>query len=265
MPKMVLVLIVGAAWVVGTAFGIMISQPKCEGTAWWNPLAAFRLLTNAQQNPLILLASPEAAEHLKVATGALLSTAVGAVGLAKTRGNRAIKGDDTQEETDGEDEGEEERKTRDAKRKRLKDVVRDLEQQGVYEGYDGWMEEPRTRRARQEPRVIEIVRTVGRSRSHTRAAFQNSCPVMVTNDLGTPVRRRSGHGSAMEYRDEMCTQTPVKISYRGGRLGGYSPGKYSPSLSLFPRGGGAVDHLNGNGEFVHWEPRGASINRALVF
>ena len=39
---------------VGFAAGVAWAESECEGSAWWNPFAAFKAVRSASQNPILV-------------------------------------------------------------------------------------------------------------------------------------------------------------------------------------------------------------------
>jgi hypothetical protein len=73
---------------VGFVLGVGFSQSECETTVWWNPWAAWKALRGMEQNPFVLLLAPDAADASALASGTILSTAIGALGIGASRASR---------------------------------------------------------------------------------------------------------------------------------------------------------------------------------
>lgn len=270
-----------AATLVGMITGILLGQVKCEETAWYNPFAAYRLTVSAQHNPLLLLFAPEATEALKVASGALVTSAMGALGMATTRVKSAICKEEGEERSKAskkepqkrlkDAEAAEKREEEDAvqmrdsarKRKKLKDLVQELEENGVYEQYRRFKFDPQylqqSRREERAPaRVIELLpQRVGREREPPDWGV-----------YGTPKRQIHRLTCDDDVSSELA-RTPIKVVYgRDPRREMPSPSRFGlPTLSMMlPRGGVKGGAQNGGcGGFQPWEPAEYRTNRALIF
>lgn len=70
-----------ASFGLGMMAGVMISTSSCGSSVSWNPLAAWRVLLQAQQNPVLALLVPESTKGAAMATGAIATSTAGFIGL----------------------------------------------------------------------------------------------------------------------------------------------------------------------------------------
>lgn len=81
--KMLFSALVGA--VAGGAAVALIATSSCEESSWWNPLASFRSLKQMENSLLLRAISPETSQAAGVASGALLTTGAGLLGIVKKK------------------------------------------------------------------------------------------------------------------------------------------------------------------------------------
>lgn len=273
MTRCSLAIVASTAGAAGLGVGMMVAQSSCEKTAWWNPVTAFRVMSDAQSNPLIMLASPEATEAMRTATGAMMTTALGAVGFATHRSRKGLqRGDDEGEERtprleNGSTEGQ-----KNARRKRIRELMAELEEKGVYDHlartrpgptpYPGHAEHSTRASVEYIPAPLRLTPP---PRVHSRTLHQ--APIIYP--VATPPR-----GGGYDTRGLMGSpvSTPIKIIYRNTLDGSgmrrrsipHLPGHFVPPLSMHPRGH-CVTNCDGPGYMTPWGLPEYSHRRALDF
>lgn len=271
-------LVAVGAFGTGVFAGAAMAQSACEESAWWNPLALHRVLTSAQNNPLLHLLSPQAVEGITIASAALVSSAVGVGGVATKRalsdesegGNdqssekrekktKQISDRDSDDSPVKREESREEKVTR--RRRMLAEHLRELEENNILEQVRNgtlmcgrhdvkYSRDERTGGRGGLPMNMQVSLTPERVRVHS-----NQHPMMM---MAQSPCQRAPHTLIQGMTP--TRPSPVKIVYRGG---GQVRAVKNPPLSM-------VRQVSAAGvcgdDFAPWElGHFAGTNRALAF